>query len=181
MTRTLEDKITLPSGAERSKFDTSIPGQSWTKTPNMYPWDKPPRLSTPDEVMDYFIDKFSDEKVAKQLIGLLSMEISVATVVDSMLLTGFAEGLYTPDVAILITEDLCMLVMHLANKAGVKYKAVDNENEIDVQDAFHKLAQMKGTKEMGETVENEDIIPEQPTETIKEEPAQGIMARQEAM
>jgi hypothetical protein len=181
MTRNLEDKITLPSGAERSKFDTSIPGQSWTKTPDMYPWDKPPRLNTPDEVMDYFIDKFSDEQVAKQLIGLLSMDISVATVVDSMLLTGFAEGLFTPDVAILTTEDLSMLVMHLADKSGVKYKPVDDENEIDVQDAFHKLAQMKGAKEMGETTKEDAIMPEQPIEMVKEAPAQGIMAKQEAI
>jgi len=181
MTRTLEDKITAPSGAQRSKFDTSIPGQSWTKTPGMYPWDKPAMLNTPDEAMDYFIEKFDDEEVAKQLIGLLSMDISVATIVDSMLLTSFAEGLFTPDVAILITEDLAMLIMHLANKSGITYKPVDNENEIDVQDAFHKLAQMKETKEMGETIEEDVSMSEQPIEMIKEEPAQGIMAKQEAM
>ena len=176
MTRQLEDKITLPSGVQRSKFDTSIPGQSWTKTPGMYPWDKPPRLNTPDEAMDYFIEKLSDDKIAEQLIGLLSMDVSVATIVDSMMLTAFAEGLFTPDVAILTTEDLSMLIMHLANKAGIDYKPVDNEEEIDVQDAFHQLAELKRAKESGGIT-----MPTPVAEEPKEPPAQGIMARQETM
>ena len=37
----LNDTMKLPSGKERSMFDTAIPGQSLTKTPNIYHWDKP--------------------------------------------------------------------------------------------------------------------------------------------
>ena len=147
MTRQLEDKITLPSGVQRSKFDTSIPGQSWTKTPGMYPWDKPPRLNTPDEAMDYFIEKLSDDKIAEQLIGLLSMDVSVATIVDSMMLTAFAEGLFTPDVAILTAEDLSMLIMYLGDSAGVDYKKVDDDQDRELDNAFRGIAQMKTMEE----------------------------------
>ena len=97
----LTDKLTMPSGKERSVFDTAIPGQSWAKEPGSVPWETPPMLNNAEEVMDYFMDKFSDEEAGKQLISLLKMEIPVSTVVDSMLLAGFSEGLFSLDVAIL--------------------------------------------------------------------------------
>ena len=151
--RPLEDKITLPSGVERSKFDTSIPGQSWTKEPGLYPWDKPPRLTSPDEVMDYFVDKFEDETAGVQLVALLKQGISVATIVDSMLLTGFAEGLFTPDVAILTAEDLSMLIMYLGDSAGVDYKKVDDDQDRELDNAFRGIAQMKTMEEEAEKPE----------------------------
>jgi len=173
----LTDNLTMPSGAERSAFDTAIPGQSWTKEPGSVPWEKPPMLNTADEAMDYFMDKFSDEEAGKQLISLLKMEIPVSTIVDSMLLAGFSEGLFSPDVAILLAEDLSMLIMHLGNSAGVKYKLTDKEGEVDVQDALHEIAKMKTEKEAFE----KDMMPEkEPEEEIVEDVAPaGLMARQE--
>tara|TARA_A100001515_G_scaffold123137_1_gene106871 strand:- start:209 stop:748 length:540 start_codon:yes stop_codon:yes gene_type:complete len=175
----LSDKITLPSGAERSAFDTNIPGQSWTKQPGLYPWDKPPMFNTADEVMDHFASKFNNEDSAQHLIGLLSSGIPVDTIVDSMLLAGFSEGMFTPDVAILTAEDLGMLIMYLGDSAGIKYKVSEEEDEIDVEDVFHQLARGKKEKK-----EFEDAVkpPSQKTPEVKEEvKPQGIMAKKEAI
>ena len=173
----LTDKLTMPSGKERSVFDTAIPGQSWAKEPGSVPWEKPPMLNNAEEVMDYFMDKFSDEEAGKQLISLLKMEIPVSTVVDSMLLAGFSEGLFSPDVAILAAEDLSMLIMHLGNSAGVKYKLTDADGEVDVQDALHEIAKMQIKKESF----NKYMMPkEEPEEEIVEDIAPtGLMAKQE--
>ena len=101
----LKDTMTLPSGKERSSFDTAIPGQSLTKTPGIYPWDKPPMLNTPDEAMDYFMDKFEQDDTADKLLSLVDAQIPISTIVDSLLLAGFSEGLMNPDVAILTGEE----------------------------------------------------------------------------
>ena len=175
----LSDKITLPSGAERSAFDTNIPGQSWTKAPGLYPWDKPPMFNTADEVMDHFASKFNNEESSQHLIGLLSSGIPVDTLVDSMLLAGFSEGMFTPDVAILAVEDLGMLIMYLADSAGIKYKVSESEDEIDVEDVFHQLA--RGEKEKKE-FEGKITPAPQKTQEIKEEiQPKGIMAKKETI
>ena len=85
----LNDTMKLPSGKERSMFDTAIPGQSLTKTPNLYPWDKPPMLNTPDEAMNYFIDKFDNDANAEKLLSLIDSQIPVSVIADSLLLAGF--------------------------------------------------------------------------------------------
>ena len=173
----LSDKITLPSGAERSAFDTNIPGQSWTKQPGLYPWDKPPMFNTADEVMDHFSSKFNNEESAQHLIGLLSSGIPVDTIVDSMLLAGFSEGMFTPDVAILAAEDLGMLIMYLGDSAGVEYKVSDKENEVDVQDVFHQLARAKKQKKEFES--GTMPMPKQEPAPQEQEQPKGIMAKKE--
>ena len=160
----LDDMITLPSGAERSAFDTNIPGQSLTKEPGLYPWDKPPMFNTPDEVMNHFVSKFSDDTSAKHLLSLMSNDVPLDTIIDSILLAGFSEGMFTPDVAILVAEDLGMLLMYLGDSAGVKYKITEAEEKVDVNDVFHQLA--KGIQQKKD-IENNNMpkIEEAPLQT----------------
>lgn len=180
----LNDTMKLPSGKERSMFDTAIPGQSLTKTPGIYPWDKPPMLNTPDEVMDYFIDKFDDDANAEKLLSLVDSQIPIATIVDSLLLAGFAEGLLNPDVAILSGEDLTMLVMNLAEQAGVEYKVIPNQDSM-IDEGLQRIAEFKKDKvdfEKASIQSFEDRMKDDtPEEPIEQQPQTGLMARQEAV
>ena len=179
------DTMKLPSGKERSMFDTAIPGQSLTRNPGIYPWDKPPLLNTPDEVMDYFIDKFEADANAEKLLSLVDSQIPVATIVDSLLLAGFAEGLLNPDVAILSGEDLTMLIMNLAEKAGVEYKVIPNQDSM-IDEGLERIAEFKKDKtdfEKASVQSFEDRMKEDmPEEPMDEpQPQSGLMARQETM
>lgn len=179
----LKDTMKLPSGRERSSFDTAIPGQSLTKTPGIYPWDKPPMLNTPDEVMDYFMDKFEQDDVADKLLSLVDAQIPISTIVDSLLLAGFSEGLMTPDVAILTGEDLTMLIMHLAEQAGVEYTVVKDQNSM-IDKGLQQIAEFKKEKEefdnnsiKGFSDRMKEDMPEEPP--MEEKPT-GLMAKQGA-
>ena len=179
----LNDTMALPSGKERSSFDTAIPGQSLTKTPGIYPWDKPAMLNTPDEVMDYFMYKFEDDATADKLISLVDAQIPIATIVDSLLLAGFSEGLMTPDTAILVGEDLTMLLMHLSEQAGVDYKVIKNQDSM-IDKGLQQIAQFKKDKGdfEAESVKGfSDRMKEDNTEELPMEQPQGLMAKQGAM
>lgn len=179
----LNDTMKLPSGKERSSFDTAIPGQSLTKTPGIYPWDKPAMLNTPDEVMDYFMDKFEEDAMADKLLSLVDAQIPIATIVDSLLLAGFSEGLMTPDTAILVGEDLTMLIMHLAEQAEVDYKVIKNQDSM-IDKGLQQIAQFKKDKVEFETESMKgfsDRMKEDTTEELPMEQPQGLMARQGAM
>jgi hypothetical protein len=178
----LKDTMTLPSGKERSSFDTAIPGQSLTKTPGIYPWDKPPMLNTPDEAMDYFMDKFEQDDVADKLLSLVDAQIPISTIVDSLLLAGFSEGLMNPDVAILTGEDLTMLIMHLAEQAGVEYTVVKDQNSM-IDKGLQQIAEFKKEKTefdansiKGFSDRMKEDMPEEPP---MEKPT-GLMAKQGA-
>ena len=124
----ISEQLTMPSGATRSRFDVAIPGQSLTKEPKAYPWESPPQFTTPDEVMDYYFNKFEDDEILFSLFAMLEAEIPVTTIVNSMIMGGFGEGMYTPDLGIIVAEDLGMLIMVIAEEAGIDYK-IGNENK----------------------------------------------------
>ena len=124
----ISEQLTMPSGATRSRFDVAIPGQSLTKEPKAYPWESPPQFTTPDEVMDYYFNKFEDDEILFSLFAMLEAEIPVTTIVNSMIMGAFGEGMYNPDLGIIVAEDLGMLIMVIAEEAGIDYK-VGNENK----------------------------------------------------
>ena len=118
----LSENLVLPSGKERSRFDVAIPGQSLTKEPKSYPWESPPMFTTNDEVMNYYFDKFDNDETLFGLFAMLESGIPVTTIVTSMIMHGFSEGIYTPDLGILVGEELGMLIMAIAEEAEIDYK-----------------------------------------------------------
>ena len=124
----ISEQLTMPSGATRSRFDVAIPGQSLTKEPKAYPWESPPQFTTPDEVMDYYFNKFEDDEILFSLFAMLEADIPVTTIVNSMIMGAFGEGMYNPDLGIIVAEDLGMLIMVIAEEAGIDYK-IGNENK----------------------------------------------------
>ena len=179
----LTDTMKLPSGKERSSFDTAVPGQSLTKTPGIYPWDKPPMLNSPDEVMDYFIDKFEDDAMADKWLSLVDTQVPISTIVDSLLLAGFSEGLMNPDVALLSGEDLTMLIMHLAEQAGVEYKVVKDQDSM-IDKGLQEIADLKQQKVEFETNSMKSFSDRMKEDMPDEEPPMekptGLMAKQGA-
>jgi len=118
----LSENLVLPSGKEKSRFDVAIPGQSLTKEPKSYPWESPPMFTTNDEVMNFYFDKFDNDDTLFGLFAMLESGIPVTTIVTSMIMHGFSEGMYTPDLGILIGEELGMLIMAIAEEAEIDYK-----------------------------------------------------------
>ena len=179
---TLTDTTKMPSGKERSMFDAPIPGQSLTKTPGIYPWDRPRRLNTPDEALEYYIDKFDDDANGAQLLSLMQTGLPISTLVDSMLLAGFSEGLYTPDVAILIGEDLGMLMMYLGDQAGIEYNVTDDDNSNEVEKALETITDFKDKKTEFDNYNKQGDMVDMPMEEKTEASApKGLMAKQEAI
>lgn len=149
----LSEQLTMPSGATRSRFDVAIPGQSLTKEPKGYPWESPPKFTTPDEVMDYYFNKFEDDEVLFSLFAMLEADIPVVTIVNSMIMGAFGEGMYNPDLGIIIAEELGLLIMVIAKEAGIDYK-IGNENK--TLDSIKTAARLKEKLKM----QKESLLPD---------------------
>ena len=164
----IPENLTMPSGKERSRFDVTVPGQSLTKPPKQYPWESPPRFSTPDEVMEFYLDRFGEEEVLFNLFAMLESKIPVSTIVNSMVMSGFAEGMYSPDLAILIAEELAMLVVIVAEEADIDYELGAEDKTVN---ALKQAAKLKAAIKERDTM----IMPkvEEKIEEIKEERSEG--------
>ena len=56
-------KIGIEKKENNKSFGFVLPGISLTDTPRKFPWDKPPRLNTPDEALDYVTEMLEDPPV----------------------------------------------------------------------------------------------------------------------
>jgi hypothetical protein len=143
---------------EYNEFDAPIPGQSLTDTPGNAPWEHPPQITDPEEVLQSLYDKITNGEFTEQLIAMLDAGVPVEAVTRVIIFGGFMQGKYTPDVGFLIAEPIMKLIAAVGIRAGVK-----------------KLSDMAELKAAGEEVS-------QISEEIKEELPQpeagpGLLAR----
>ena len=92
-------------------FDAPIPGQSLTDTPGNANWEHPPQFVDVDEAAEHIWDRLHTEAVLDQVITLLRSGVQVEAIVRLILFTGFSEGKWTPDVAILLAEIVLKQIM----------------------------------------------------------------------
>lgn len=101
-------------------FNAPIPGQSLTSEPGAHPFEKPPQYTTVDEAMRFLFNQCTDTKHLHKILALLESGASVEAIVKTILFGGFAHGLWTVDLQLLLAKPTIALIMSIAKKAGIK-------------------------------------------------------------
>ena len=100
-------------------FDGPVPGQSLTDTPGNYPWEHPPKQTSPEDVLENLWNRITTPETAEQMVLMLESGVPVEAIARVITFTGFAEGEFTPDVAFLIAEPLMKMITGIGIRAGV--------------------------------------------------------------
>ena len=171
-----KEELRMPSGRTRSMFEAPVPGQSLTKEPGKYPWESPAQFNNIDEAMQHYMNRFQDEKVMFNLFSLMEAKVPITTIAESMILHGFAEGLYTPDVGMLVANDLMEVLVAMAEAAEIPYELGARD---DMSEEYRRAGQLKAVmaeREKGDVPKVKEVI-----EEAKPQPAPkqgGLMAKE---
>ena len=65
-------------------FDAPIPGESLTHELGARPWQSPPQYATVEDALDFYIPRFANEEVVKQLLDVLNMGVPVTTLANTI-------------------------------------------------------------------------------------------------
>ena len=153
-------------------FNAPIPGQSLTAELGSRPWQKPPQLTTVEDVINYYSDKFLEPKVSADLVTMMSDDIPITVIVDSTMLANVMEGKHTIDVGMLVAPFLVEMCSFLGDEAGIKYTTGLEEEEdnsvVDTVAARQVMSEFKS--EVGQDTPTEE---EEAPEPVKS----GLMAR----
>lgn len=167
----------LDNKPQPTSLDAPIPGQSLTAPLGERPWQNPPRYSTVEQAIQFYLPRLTSERQGAQLMDLLEMGIPVDTVVDTIQLGGVMEGVHSVDVGILVSPILAEAIEQMAIAAGVDYVLEGKETNDDAPtDSEIALAMRDAAKETGMTLSKETT---EETETPMEETPEptGLMAR----
>lgn len=122
-----------------------IPGQSLTKEPGASPWEKPPQFTDLDEAMSFLIQNMTEPKVAHKLLALMEAGIPITSILDTLLMQGFMDGKWTPDLAILLAKPLTALLIKIARMYDIEPTTGAEDTE-DVEEDFIRLADAHAAK-----------------------------------
>jgi len=101
-------------------FDAAIPGQSLTDPPRNAKWERPPQFADVKEATEFVYDQLMKPTNLKQLFMIMKQGVPVESIVRLILFSGFKEGKWTVDAAMLMAAPLVFIISALAVKAGMK-------------------------------------------------------------
>jgi len=121
----------LVQGADTAKedsFNFPVPGHSLTDAPDQWAWDKQPRMTDPERVVDFVIDKVDNNADTKEhFLRLMAGGTTVEEIVNTVALGGFTAGEFSPDVAEVIKPPLAVYFIGLAIENKVPVMAFNKE------------------------------------------------------
>lgn len=149
------------------QFDAPIPGESLTGSPKKYPWERPPEMNNPEEVTQYYLDKFStNEEVIDSTMTLLEHGVSIKDFVEGVMRLGVSKGLHSIDVGLIAGP-----VLHELLKSTADYLKVDYDEGIEDKKGKEERAYAKRLLQAKKELEK---MPEyKPDQTAAEELKEG--------
>tara|TARA_A100001391_G_scaffold16262_1_gene9116 strand:+ start:204 stop:716 length:513 start_codon:yes stop_codon:yes gene_type:complete len=158
---------------ELSEFiNAPVAGQSLTNEMGAFPWQRPPRYATIDEVIQHYSREISSPESSIGLVSLLDSGATVKEISNATVNAGVMEGLHTIDISFLVAPVVYEMIRYIGDEAKIEYKTGLEETET-VNDEINKVMANKIISEFKDTVEKkEDVLTK-----IEEPISKGLMSR----
>ena len=104
-----------------TSFKRAIPGQSLTSDPDKpMPFEQPPQYTEVNEAIEHYFEMFTQENIYEGILNALIDDVSIMEIVKPLLFQGFQEGLFNPDMMLLLAEPLTYIIAALAEHKALK-------------------------------------------------------------
>ena len=115
---------------EETLFNAPIPGESLVAELGGRPWQTPPKMTTVDEAVDYYMERMSSEEFMEQVIGVMESGVPVAVIANTIQLASVMDGVHSVDIGMLVVPIIMEMMMLLGDSAGIEYNLGDEESFI---------------------------------------------------
>ena len=114
-----------------TSFDRPLPGASLTRDPDdRLPFEQPPKFTDRNDALEYHFELFTEEDNYAGIMEALESGVSIMEVVQVFLMQGFRDGLYNPDMMLMLAEPLAYMVAALAERAEVEFTIMNDPDEM---------------------------------------------------
>jgi len=113
-----------------TSFERRIPGQSLTNDPeNPKAFEKPPQYTDRTEVLENYFEMLTEEETYLSIMDSLEEGVTVMEIVQVLIFQGFQDGLFNPDMMLMVAEPLAYMIAALAERADVDFVIMDDDDE----------------------------------------------------
>jgi hypothetical protein len=164
-----------------------IPGQSLTAEPKNAPYENPPELTTPEDAIDWHLDRLTTENKLEALVDAMELGIDVVTLTEGILRGAVLDGRHNIDISLIIAPVVHEFIKTTADKVGIDYEEGfpdDSEERIKVKYAINSRKAQKMLDGYNDEEAMEEVNPEEDMPIVEDETAEdmptapaGLMAR----
>ena len=116
-------------------FNAPIPGESLTTSPDMQKaWERPPKYVEQEKAIEAIYMELTDEDTLRKLIMMINDGTPLDEIAQVTLYKGYTEGLFSPDLMIMLIEPTLYLLIAIADYAEIKDYTMYNEEIQDEED-----------------------------------------------
>ena len=144
-------------------FDAPVAGQTLTDTPKNYPWENPARFAKLDESSLHIWKELNKKDTLKRIIILLEAGTPLEALTRTIVFSGFVEGAFSIDSALLLTPIVQKMLFTIGKAAGIsKLKLTSpkkNITESMIKDLYKARGYISKNKNMKEIKDKEEDKP----------------------
>ena len=163
-------------------FNAPIPGEMLTAEMGGRPWQRPPQFSKVEDVLNYYVDKMVEPKIAGNAVSIMESGVPLTTLSETLMTANVMEGVHSIDTGLLVVPFIMEMLEYLAEEAGVTPNLgleEDEDNSI-IDSLAAKKAFERFEQETGQEVpegENPEEVEGQEAPPVENEQPKGLMAR----
>ena len=158
-------------------LDAPIPGQSLTTEPKSRPWEQPPKYTTTEEALSFYVPRLSDAELMAPMVDVMEEGTTVVAVAEMIQSSGVMQGLHTVDVGLMISPVLVELLITQAEIAEIDFKVGNEKSDIPDPNLVRKAMDSASSDYFDTSVEvGEEMVMEEEAPMV---PSDGLMSRRE--
>ena len=120
-------------------FNAPVPGESLTAPTDMpKAWEKPPQYTDVDDCMESIYLEITQESTLRELVTIINEGTPLDDIANVILYRGYTQGLWNPDLMLLLIEPTIYLLIAIADYADIKdyvlYDGEDNDPDTELPD-----------------------------------------------
>lgn len=163
----------------KAAFEQPVPGESLTSSPEApWPWEKPPQYTTVQEASEFLFTQLTEEENYVNLLEVAGGGVPLMNIARVMLTDGFQNGLWNPDLLLILIEPLVYMMAALLERADVDFVI-----EYDTDEENTGLEKEGADLETLRQLQRKNLIPEEIEEKLSEfnpgEPQQQMPMQEE--
>jgi len=151
--------------------DGPIAGSSFTEEVGTAKWQKPPKIVSPTEAFETFIEILGRGDNYDKVVFCMGEGLPIEGITNSIVNNMVAEGVITYDVALLMTPEVARVLEAIANKEEVEY-VLELPRQINTKFVEAKIKKITGEEDSSEEPEE---IEEEEEEVQEETERKGLM------
>ena len=164
--------MSIADNIDYDPFDRPTPGQGMTAAPGSRVWEQPSQFSNPKEAVAFVIGKIdSNEQGKDEMLNLMAAGSPIEDFVNTISLSVFSEGKWSPDVAELIKLPVTAYLIGLAMENGIEaqlYNKSADERDSTMQADLHKVMASNRPEEHRKMINDFETLEDESSNEIDE-------------